>query len=206
MKICQVCGLRKASVEVMRPTEGGEIGAVSVCDRCLPKVSPFHAQEARRRKKGDGLEVEALLKKLLPPGATSLPIVAPGKIIVPAEAAPESTPSDISCPTCGIDFSLYRKTYMLGCPDCYNAMGEALMADIRKFHGATRHVGPAPGSTPPPPADDTPPPLDIEAALRLLRQQLEEAVAEEDFERAARLRDEIRRHEAMLGAAGEAAP
>ena len=56
---------------------------------------------------------------------------------------------------------------------------------MRKLHGADRHIGAAPAAPEQPQADP------VEA----LRAQLKAAVESEDYEQAARLRDEIRRME-----------
>ena len=92
------------------------------------------------------------------------------------------------CPVCGTTERTLRKTGRVGCADCYAAFREVLTPYLQKVHGATRHIGAAPA------AADTPAPPQAEP-LADLRAQLKAAVEREDYEQAARLRDEIRRKE-----------
>lgn len=89
------------------------------------------------------------------------------------------------CPTCGMTESQLRQGGRVGCPDCYNTFSDILNPYVQKVHGATQHIGAAP-ATPEQPETDP-----VEA----LRAQLKTAVENEEYEQAARLRDEIRRME-----------
>lgn len=88
--------------------------------------------------------------------------------------------AELSCPDCGIKFMEFRSGGRLGCPQDYRIFGRGLLPLVHRMHGATRHVGkaarPRPG-----------------AVQRLrLRSLLREAVAREDYEAAARIRDQLR--------------
>ena len=103
------------------------------------------------------------------------------------EAAPTATMlgTERKCPTCGMTESELRRTGRVGCPDCYSTFADILNPYVQKIHGATRHIGTAPAAPEQPKAD---PVADLKA-------QLKAAVESEDYERAASLRDEIRRME-----------
>ncbi|WP_373166704.1 UvrB/UvrC motif-containing protein [Agathobaculum sp. Marseille-P7918] len=88
------------------------------------------------------------------------------------------------CPTCGMTESELRRTGRVGCPDCYNTFSDILNPYVEKIHGATQHIGAAPAAEQPK-ADP----------IETLRAQLKTAVENEEYEQAARLRDEIRRME-----------
>ena len=88
------------------------------------------------------------------------------------------------CPTCGMTEHELRQTGRVGCPDCYNTFADILNPYVQKIHGATQHIGTAPAAEQP----KTDP-------IAALKSQLQEAVGKEDYEQAARLRDEIRRQE-----------
>ena len=99
---------------------------------------------------------------------------------------PEETEDkpDIVCPRCHTTLSSFTKTGHLGCPACYQTFREQLQPMLQQIHGRVQHAGRKPLNT-------------SEAQqLRLRRQeltrQLEAAVAQEDFETAAVLRDRIR--------------
>lgn len=89
-----------------------------------------------------------------------------------------------TCPTCGLSFADFRTSGLLGCPACYSAFEAQLGTLIERAHeGATHHVGKTPrrtgGSG------------DRQEKIRVLRKQLSDAIAAEQYERAARLRDEL---------------
>jgi protein arginine kinase activator len=94
-----------------------------------------------------------------------------------------------SCPVCGLGFSEFRESGLLGCPHDYDAFGEQLEPLISRAQGgATQHVGKVPKRAG----------LDQKRQNRILRlrAELKGAVAAEDYERAAILRDQIRELEA----------
>jgi protein arginine kinase activator len=99
----------------------------------------------------------------------------------PAEFAPTGR-----CPGCGATFADFRESGRLGCGDCYQAFEPSLRLLLRRYHGSTHHHGRRPearsGEAPAPGA----------ALIASLREQLHAAVASEDFERAAELRDRLR--------------
>jgi protein arginine kinase activator len=110
-------------------------------------------------------------------------------------AAAQMPPVDAGrCPACGASLQDFRDSGRLGCAECYRAFEAPLRTLLRRIHGASRHIGepyvaplgaPVTGEVPArPPAD-----------LAALRTQLQRAVDAENFELAARLRDEIRDRE-----------
>lgn len=99
------------------------------------------------------------------------------------------------CPECGATLQDFRDSGRLGCAVCYDAFSSPLRSLLRRIHGASRHIGepyvpPVGGAGAPGEGA-----VAVEAALRALREQLQRAVDAENFELAARLRDEIRERE-----------
>src|SRR6185295_3556757 len=92
--------------------------------------------------------------------------------------------SKVKCPDCGITFVEFRSQGVLGCPRDYEVFGEPLAAVIERAQdGQTHHVGKRPGQEIP---------VNPEQNERLrLQRELREAVEEEDYELAARLRDQL---------------
>lgn len=95
------------------------------------------------------------------------------------------------CPECGITFEEFRAKGRLGCPRDYEVFAKELAPLLEKIHsGAKRHVGRVPAGL----GVDTA----REDALLRLRRELARAVKDENYEEAARLRDEIRTAEESL--------
>ncbi len=93
--------------------------------------------------------------------------------------------ADIRCPRCGTTFREFQLKGQLGCPHDYEAFKSVLAPLIERAHeGATQHVGKVPTT-----ADAT---IQKQAGLLQLRRELEEAIVQENYELAARLRDQIK--------------
>ncbi|OQB15246.1 MAG: UvrB/uvrC motif protein [Firmicutes bacterium ADurb.Bin193] len=88
------------------------------------------------------------------------------------------------CDTCNTTFNMFSQTGKLGCPDCYDAFWDKLQDPLRRIHGGVRHTGKIPKRT----GGKT-------VGLEKLKEDLKNAIAREDFENAAIIRDEIRRLE-----------
>ena len=101
------------------------------------------------------------------------------------EAAPAVAPEDdVLCGRCNTTLSQFTKSGKLGCPYCYTAFREQLTPMLQQIHGRVQHAGRKP--------------IEDEAAQRRravydrLTRQLEQAVAAENFETAAILRDQLK--------------
>lgn len=102
-----------------------------------------------------------------------------------------STEADgLSCPNCGITFKEFRSQGRLGCAHDYIAFREELLPLLENIHGEVQHVGKVPKRAP----DAS----QRQFRLVKLRSRLRAAVEEEQYEEAARLRDEIAVLEAEL--------
>ncbi len=89
------------------------------------------------------------------------------------------------CPGCGTTFARFRQIGTLGCPQCYEAFEEHLAPLIERAQNqATHHRGKTPrraGVS-----------VDRQLQVQHLVKELDEAVAAEQYERAAQLRDRLR--------------
>jgi protein arginine kinase activator len=103
--------------------------------------------------------------------------------------AAETVTAAGTCPSCGLTLADFKRTGRLGCARCYSVFDTSLRGLLRKLHGGTQHSGKV--YLPPDPTE-----TDRTARVVSLRRSLARAVEAEDFERAAALRDQIRRLEA----------
>ena len=93
--------------------------------------------------------------------------------------------ADKKCDVCGITFAEFRDKGLLGCPADYDAFDEALRPLLERTHeGVSQHIGKVPLRAG---VDQK----KMNEVLRL-RAQLKTAVAAEDYELAAGLRDQIK--------------
>ena len=92
--------------------------------------------------------------------------------------------SDRRCPTCGLTFGDISHTGLPGCPDCYKVFGDKLMPSVRRLHGRAVFMGKIPESAGREAKNDR--------KIKELISQLNDAVSQQNYERAAFLRDEIK--------------
>lgn len=93
------------------------------------------------------------------------------------------------CPVCNKSFEEIAKDGKMGCAECYSAFYDKLLPSLQRIHGKSTHMGKKPTQT-----------KTGGDKLMILKEQLENAVREQDFESAVRIRDEIN---AILNAGGE---
>ncbi len=109
-----------------------------------------------------------------------------GDILQAVQQQASSTSEDAaSCTFCGSTARDFRATGRLGCPHCYDAMEHSLRELLRRLHGSSKHVG----------IRYETPTMDLHSkqdTLHDLHDRLHRAVASEQFELAAELRDRIR--------------
>jgi protein arginine kinase activator len=103
----------------------------------------------------------------------------------------QSNPNqEIFCKNCGLTFSDFTNSGLLGCGDCYQHFQTSLEPLLKKVHGSVRHNGKVPKRTGGK--------VLVRKEIDDLRVELQQSISREDYERAAFLRDEIRRLEKEL--------
>lgn len=103
---------------------------------------------------------------------------------------PQQLVEDTFCPVCHMTFENFRKTGRLGCGNCYSAFSENMIPLVRRIHGNIQHTGKVPkrsGGV-----------LKVKRDIERLKEELKIAVANEEYEKAARIRDEIRHLEGLI--------
>ena len=95
---------------------------------------------------------------------------------------------DITCNFCNTSFDEYKKTGKLGCGKCYSTFRKQLKPIIEGIYGYSEHIGKFPKNE----FKDT----EIVKTVEQLKEKLNMAIQEEEYEQAAKLRDEILQLEA----------
>src|SRR5262245_15674285 len=95
------------------------------------------------------------------------------------------------CEYCGMNWAEFRQNGLLGCEHDYQLFEKELTPLLQRAHeGATHHLGKVPTRR-----GGTGVPAKKSVDLAKLRKELQRAVESEDYERAAKLRDQIREAE-----------
>ncbi len=96
----------------------------------------------------------------------------------------DDTVFDLSCSRCQMTRAEFKKRARLGCPECYNAFMGELSAITQAMHHSRQHVGKIPARQ----GNEA----RVTAQVAALQKDIETAIAKEEYETAARLRDKIK--------------
>ena len=158
---CQLCD-KPATVHLTEVTDGDRLER-HLCEECA---------------QNEGITISMELAPI-----KSVPV----KELLSTLAAAQDEAHDLAglqCPECQLRWVDFRKSGLLGCAADYEAFAEPLGRLIKQAQaGRHEHLGKTPKRLGPN--------VSARTTLRKLRHDLKEAVAGEDYEGAARLRDEI---------------
>lgn len=139
----------------------GKAVALHLCETCAREYLESNEEES---SSDPGVDLAAKLEELV------------------AEGSDEMLAA-LVCPMCGITFSEFRETGRFGCPNDYDEFIVQLQPLLENIHEDTVHQGKHPRSA----GSGT----SIHSRMIQLRKDLEAAVECEDYESAAKFRDEI---------------
>lgn len=173
--LCEKCKKRTATV-FYNENINGKMRSYSLCGECAAKL----------KEKGDIQDITSMIGSFADPFAELHDNLFGGFFGMPAL---RSVSSEKKCPACSSTYSEIAKEGRVGCPECYTVFADELSPTIRSVHGTTSHTGAVPSRHR----------AKKERAeqLKRLKKEMQDAIAKEDFERAAALRDEIKNLEAQ---------
>lgn len=102
----------------------------------------------------------------------------------------------LQCGHCSMTFPQFLKVGRFGCAHCYETFKDQLVPVLRRLHsGNWTHTGKIPkriGGE-----------IHLKKQIEILKNQLQECISHEEFEKAAKIRDEIRILEKKIAASQE---
>lgn len=170
--LCDDCGRNEAVVHITQIGPEGKIEK-NLCEECAAAYGEFLTPQQRHRN----VSMNDFLKGIFSN--------APEQ-----EGRRPAGQDELVCPSCGMSYRDFQQTGKIGCADCYRTFRPQLEPLLRRIHGSSVHRGKIPHRT-----GGT---LELKHEIGMLRQQLQESVAQEEFEKAAEYRDKIRALEKEL--------
>jgi protein arginine kinase activator len=172
MQKCDACNRPAVVHEVT--VRGGVKKEVHLCEQ--------HAREAGVPLPGGQQPITQLLTQFVitQAGKAGSAAAPSGETATP----PKPRVAVKACPGCGLSFAQFRQVGRLGCAQCYLAFEQELSSLIERAHGGGSHHS---GKTPRRSGAS----LDRALLIQRLTRELEQAVAAEQYERAAQLRDRL---------------
>ncbi len=200
--LCQKCHERQATV-FFTQTVNQETTQSHLCEVCAKEQTQLYGG-VNPLNFNPFAALSNLLTQVMGMQANAVPGGTLGR------TNPASTEPQIQCPHCGYQLSVFRQTGRLGCTRCYESFKTALEPLISSIHGKGRHVDESglqsPRETQEIATESAPVTADkskasnkkadpVEAKVKSLRDRIKEAIQNEKFEEAAKLRDEIKKIE-----------
>ncbi len=168
--MCEDCGIRPAKFHLMTIINGERVER-NLCPTCM----------AKHQKQIPGIDfsnLAGILNSILENKNTS------------EREKQEAELESYTCEQCGMTYAEFQQCGMLGCANCYQAFKAPLTALLQRVHGNTQHAGRIPGGVRSG--------VSIRMNIDRLKQKLQRAIADEEYEQAAKLRDAIRALSAQL--------
>ena len=172
--LCDDCGRNEAVVHITQIGPDGKVEK-NLCKHCAANYGEFLAHPQERRP----VAMDDFLKGIFSnSNKENQESIRPGG------------QTELVCPNCGMSYRDFQQSGKIGCADCYQTFRPQLEPLLRRIHGSSVHRGKIPhrsGGT-----------LELKHEIGLLRQQLQESIAHEEYEKAAEYRDKIRALEKEL--------
>lgn len=166
--ICQICHKRPATVHITKIINGVKT-EMHICEQCA--------------KEKEELGIKSDMSNFITPFSFSN--ILEGFMDFPGlGAVPRKVHEEIRCPGCGISYDDFKKTGLFGCSQCYDTFRDRLEPIIKRIHGNTQHTGKVPkrsGGI-----------IRLKRDIEGLKYELKKAVENEEYEKAAQIRDRIK--------------
>jgi protein arginine kinase activator len=176
---CENCGQRPATIH-QTVIANGQKQESHLCEVCAQENGQIFSGSAHAFP---NLSIHQLLASFM------------GQEMSAGSAALSRRQAAPRCASCGLTYSEFADSGRLGCADCYDQLEPHLVPLIKRIHGTTVHSGKVPkraGGV-----------VRQKRELEGFKQQLNEAIHQERYEDAVRLRDAMRTLQAQIEAGGE---
>ena len=172
--LCEKCKERDASIHMTKIINGEKIEQ-HLCEICMKEQKDYGNQSHTHFN----MDLQTFLSKLFDISFQNVPTDFSKKN--------HSVFEEKSCEFCGMTLGEFRQKGKFGCAHCYGTFRDSIGGLVKKLHGNQQHGGKVPQRAG---AD-----LRIKRKVQELRKQLNQAVEKEEYELAAKLRDQIREME-----------
>ena len=172
--LCEKCNKNPATV-MYKENINGHVKSFALCAKCASELTEMPGYGKSVYSQGDSLgdvfeNVNSLFGSLFG---------------LPAQQVRRQTGEEKKCTLCGAAFAELVKEGKVGCPECYKVFAEELAPTISRIHGTGVHIGTAP--------ERYKEGRERKERIAELESKLKRAVEAEEYEEAAKLRDELRK-------------
>lgn len=164
--LCDSCKQNEATIHITKIVNGVKKEA-NLCSSCAGKSEEFN-----------------LVSDMDIMAPFSFPNVLSGLMDYVNKTSKNNKAMEFRCESCGTTYKEFKERGLLGCSKCYESFNSTMIPVIKGVQGNIDHVGKIP--------KDMGKDLMQKKQLLKLKEQLQEAIALEEYEKAAEIRDKIR--------------
>lgn len=168
--LCDICKKNEANVHITKIVNGVK-QELNVCEKCARDMGDFNFG-------GEMINFNSPF---------TFQNILSGLVDYINQSTPAEESSELVCKNCGTTYSEFREKGFLGCSECYKNFSSTLTPIIKRVQGNVEHTGKIPKKL----GKD----LIEKRQLLKLKEDLKKAVAAEEYEKAAQIRDEIKEME-----------
>ena len=170
--LCEQCKKNQANTHV-KSIINGEVTELSLCSSCAAKMGYGNVFDHM-------FDIGSMISGFM------------------GEPMASALAQERKCPGCGLSFAQISKGGRVGCAKCYDVFYDRLLPSIKRIHGNTIHTGKRLRK---PQLTSGEAAVQNAAAEKIaaLSQDLKNAVANQEYEKAAKLRDKINELKAQNG-------
>ncbi|MBU5591707.1 UvrB/UvrC motif-containing protein [Clostridium sp. MSJ-4] len=164
--LCERCNENPATVHIVKVVNGVK-EETNICEQCAKEQENF----------GIGSDFNMV-------SPFSFQSLLSGLVDYINQSSQGEPFKEISCKNCGITYSEFKRKGLLGCSKCYDTFNETIMPIIKRVQGDTEHIGKLPlksGKE-----------LMEKKKVINLKEELQKAILNEEYEKAAMIRDELK--------------
>jgi protein arginine kinase activator len=162
-----------------------------LCEVCGKKEATHLAVSMKREKKTRAMVcADCARKQGWEEVSEAVPVTEENvmaSLIKQSEAEGTKALPKLKCTHCDLSYEDFRQFGRLGCSKCYETFSDSLKDLLRRIHGRNDHVGKVPRSFREK--------FLTRREIKKLQGQIKKAVENEEFEKAAVMRDQIKRLE-----------
>ena len=170
--LCELCHNHEACGVLHRKDANGEDEELYVCQDCLKTNGKTNKPPKPGKPTivtADGEEPPAFIKNFLDAAVGLIEGVTGGEM-----------PQEQKCRVCGSTWKKIKEERRIGCPDCWSQFGKEIREEFLTGAYGPRHVGKIPEKN-----------SDGKPSRAFLEKELKEAVARQNYRKAARLRRQL---------------
>lgn len=175
MMLCEICHKNNAEGVLHRKDASGEDEELYVCKSCLAKAKGEAGDDApsdgaaSKSEDGDGNDPPAFIRNFLDAAVGLIEGVVKSDM-----------PKERKCPVCGTTWQKIKEDRVIGCPDCWALFGKDIRSKFFSEAYGPKHIGMIPEKT-----------SDGKPSKAFLEKELRDAVAKQDYRKAARIRKQL---------------